>query len=152
MKHSLLLSYISVILIFSNMKVFCDTLSIHYVLWAPTKYSLNNGDKKKVIADFAFGLYRPDFKRIFNEGKESYTLMKKSEYKRFLNNSVFAIPAGVMLGIGLANTSFHGNFLTPAGNRICWGGGIAMFAADILIGISSFKDLKLAVQKWNDSQ
>jgi hypothetical protein len=134
---------------FSSTQIFGDTLSIHYVFWSPAKYSLNSGEKEKVGFDFAFGFYRPDFKKIFEEGKESYKFMKKSERKKVLGNFAFAVPAGVMLGLGLVDILSNGNFLSPSGKGIVWGGGIALCVADISIGISCFKDLRIASQKWN---
>jgi len=149
MQRSLLLPCITLILIFANSNVCSDSLSVHYIFWSPAKYSLNNGEKEKVGSDFAFGFYRPDFKKMFQDGKESYKHMKKSERKKIIGNFAFAAPAGVMLGLGLVDIFPNGNFLSPTGKGICWGGGIALCIADISIGVSGFKDLRIAVQKWN---
>ena len=149
MKHSFLFSCMLLFLSFASTQVFSDTLSVHYVFWSPAKYSLNNGEKEKVGSDLAFGFYRPDFKEIFQEGKESSKFMKKSERKKILGNFAFAAPAGVMLGLGLVDIFGNGEFLSPTGKGICWGGGIALCIADISIGVSGFKDLKIASQKRN---
>lgn len=119
-----------------------DTICVKYVFWSMPKYSHNCNSKYNKTNNL-IGLVKSDFKSLFQNDTEEYKYLKKAERQLIIGNFAFAVPAGAMLGLALA-----GNFNKDTKTALIIGGStLCLF--DITIGISSFKNLKRAVQLRN---
>ena len=139
MRRSILLLFVLIITTSASGVSFAGTeaeIEVSYVFWSPPKFSVNGMKPRSTTDLFGFNL-RPEFLNHFEEGEPEMKLVRRAQTKFRIGNLLFAIPAGVCLGVALIKDSDRAPFIIA---------GSVLAVGDILIGVSGYNDLSEAAE------
>ena len=121
-----------------------DTMCLKYMFWSSPRYSIPCGANFTVSHNRLTALSKPEFNQHFSIDFEEYEYLKMANRKFVIGNYLCAIPAGILYGLAL-----FGNYDRDTRN-VFFITGTAFVAIDITLGISGFKDMKVAVRLRNN--